>query len=203
MAVVFDIGNVLIEWQPEDYFDREYGEARRRALFDAVDMHGMNDRLDRGEPWAQVVQETAAAYPEFSREILDWHERWLEIAGPVIERSVRLLRALRRKGVPVLALTNFGAESFELAQGHYTFLNEFDEAYVSGRLGLLKPEAEIYAALEAGSGVAPGDLLFADDRADNVEAALARGWKAHLFDGPEGWAARLVADGVLTEEEAR
>ncbi|MEM1234551.1 MAG: HAD family phosphatase [Pseudomonadota bacterium] len=203
MAVVFDIGNVLIEWQPEDFFDRVYGEERRLALFSAVDMHGMNDRVDRGEPWAEVVRETAAAFPEFSREILDWHERWLEIAGPVIGRSVRLLRALRGRGVPVFALTNFGAEPFDLARDHYGFLNEFDAAYVSGRLGLLKPEAEIYAALEAGSGVAPGDLLFADDRAENVEAALARGWKAHLFDGPAGWAARLVAEGLLSETDAQ
>ncbi|MEM1374021.1 MAG: HAD family phosphatase [Pseudomonadota bacterium] len=203
MAVVFDIGNVLIEWQPERFYDRVYGVARREALFGSVDLHGMNDRVDRGEPWAQVVHETAAAYPDFSREILDWHERWLEIAGAVIDRSVRLMRVLRQKGVPVFALTNFGAEPFELARKHYAFLNEFDEAYVSGRLGLLKPKPEIYAAVEDGSGVEPAGLLFADDRAENVEAALARGWKAHLFDGPDGWAARLVAEGLLTEEEAR
>ena len=70
-------------------------------------------------------------------------------------------------------------------------------------MAVIKPDAEIYARVEADCGIAPGALLFADDRADNIAAAAARGWQTHLFTGPEGWAARLVAEGLLSTEEAQ
>lgn len=201
-AVVFDIGNVLIEWQPERYYDRVVGEARRRAMFGAVDLHGMNDRIDRGEGFRDVVYETAETYPEFRAEIRMWHDDWIKLAAPVIPHSVRLMRALQAKGVPVFALTNFGVETFAIAQGTYDFLNDFDRAFVSGHMQVIKPEAEIYQMVEAACLIAPEQLLFADDRIDNIEAAAARGWQGHLFDGPQGWADRLVAAGLLSAEEA-
>lgn len=202
-AVVFDIGNVLIEWQPERFYDRVVGEARRRAMFASVDLHAMNDRVDRGEDFRTVVYATADAWPEFAAEIRLWHDCWIEMAAPAIPHSVRLMEALQAKGVPVFALTNFGIGTFEVARPHYPFLDRFDRAFVSGHLGVIKPDPGIYRLVEEGSGVAPGALLFADDRAENLAAAAARGWRTHLFDGPGGWAARLVAEGLLTDEEAR
>ncbi|SDE60635.1 HAD family hydrolase [Limimaricola pyoseonensis] len=201
-AVVFDIGNVLIEWNPERVYDRLIGPARRAALFDAVDLHGMNARVDLGEALGEAVAHLARAEPDWADEIAIWHDRWIEMASPAIPRSVRLLRALRRAEVPVFALTNFGADTFALAGEHYPFLTEFDASFVSGRLRMAKPEPEIYAALEQGTGVAPGRLLFADDRAENVAAAAARGWRTHHFTGPDGLAERLVSEGLLTEQEA-
>ncbi len=201
-AVIFDIGNVLIEWQPERYFDRTVGEDRRRAMFDSIDLHGMNDKLDRGAPFLATVQETAASYPEFAREIQMWHDNWLDMAAPVIAHSVRLLRALKANGVPVFALTNFGAENFAISAKTYDFLNEFDRAYVSGRMKMAKPDPEIYAAVEADCGLAPSTLLFADDRADNIAVAASRGWQTHLFEGPERWAEALINAGLLTAQDA-
>ena len=202
-AVILDIGNVLIEWQPERHYDRILGEARRRALFDAVGLLAMNERIDRGETFTAVVQETAAAHPEWAAEIMIWHDNWIDLARPAIDRSVRLMRALRRAGHPVFALSNFGIETFEIAEAHYPFLEEFDRRYISGHMGVAKPDAEIYASVEADCGLPPGALLFTDDRPENIAAAAARGWQTHLFDGPEGLAARLVAAGLLTEEAAR
>ncbi|MGB7317596.1 MAG: HAD family phosphatase [Planktotalea sp.] len=201
-AVIFDIGNVLIEWQPERYYDRVIGEERRRAIFDAVDLHKMNDRVDRGENFRDVIYETADAHPEIRDDIRRWHDNWIEMASPAIDHSVRLMRALQSAGVPVFALTNFGVESFAYAQTHYDFLNKFDRAYVSGHMKVIKPDPEIYAQVEADCGIAPGRLLFADDRADNIEAAAARGWQTHLFEGPQGWADRLVSEELLTREQA-
>ncbi|MGR3492838.1 MAG: HAD family hydrolase [Shimia sp.] len=203
MIVIFDIGNVLIEWQPERFYDAQIGEARRREMFAAVDLHGMNDRLDRGEGFRDVIYDTAAQNPAWAEEIKWWHDRWIEIAAPVIDRSVRLQRALRANGIPVHCLTNFGIESFAFAQTQYEFLNEFDAFHVSGHMGVIKPDPAIYAGVEAAVGVPASELLFTDDRADNIAAANARGWGTHLFEGPEGWANRLVAEGLLTEAEAR
>lgn len=183
-AVIFDIGNVLISWQPEAFFDRVIGPARRRAMFAAVDLHGMNDQVDRGANFRDTVYETAARYPAFADEIKLWHDRWIEMAAPVIAHSVRLLLALRAAGVPVFALTNFGIQTFAIAEPVYPFLSQFDRRYISGHMGVIKPEAEIYARVEADCGLAPESLLFADDRAENIAAAAARGWQTHLFDGP-------------------
>ncbi|MEM1272489.1 MAG: HAD family hydrolase [Pseudomonadota bacterium] len=201
-AVIFDIGNVLIGWQPERFYDQELGRDRRQKLFAEVDLHSMNLAVDAGSDFKQTIYETADAHPDWSTEIRMWHDRWLDLAGPTIERSVRLMRALRAKGVPVHALTNFGVDSFALAARHYDFLNEFDRPFVSGRMRMVKPDPKIYAAVETALEL-PGDaLFFADDRADNIVAATARGWQAHLFETPAGLADRLVAEGLLSQAEA-
>ncbi|OZA11622.1 MAG: haloacid dehalogenase, partial [Rhodobacterales bacterium 17-64-5] len=100
------------------------------------------------------------------------------------------------------ALTNFGRDSFEEALPRLDFLAEFDRHYVSGRMGVIKPDPRIYAMVEADCGVAPQRLLFTDDKAENIAAAEARGWGVHHFEGWQGLAGRLVAEGLLTSGEA-
>ena len=202
-AVVFDIGNVLIEWHPERYFDRTIGPAERRALFAAVDLHAMNDRIDLGEGFRDVIYAVAEANSEWRTEIRDWHDNWIQLATPPIAHSVRLLRALRSNEVAVFSLTNFGVESFAYAQSHYDFLKEFDRDYVSGQMQVIKPDPKIYTMLEQDCGVAPENLLFTDDRADNIAVAANRGWQTHLFEGPQGWADRLVEANLLSVDQSR
>lgn len=201
-AVIFDIGNVLIEWQPERHYDEWIGKARREAMFEAVDLHAMNDRIDSGENWRDVIYETADQYPEWRDEIVMWHRNWIALASPVIGHSVHLLRALRAKNIQVFTLTNFGIESFDYASTIYAFLNEFDRKYVSGHMKVIKPAPRIYEMVEKDCGLPPSSLLFADDRSDNIDAANARGWNTHLFENAQGWADTLVSHGLLTAEEA-
>ncbi|OSP56782.1 HAD family phosphatase [Pseudoruegeria sp. SK021] len=201
-AVIFDIGNVLIEWQPERFYDAAIGRDRREAMFAAVDLHAMNDLVDRGENFQTTVYATAEEYPDFAAEIRMWHDNWIEMASPAIPGSIELLRALKAKGVPVFALSNFGIESFEYAETKYDFLGEFDRRYVSGHMGVIKPDPEIYEIVELDTGIKPAGLLFTDDRMDNIRVAEGRGWATHLFEGPEGWARKLVEQGLLTTAEA-
>lgn len=201
-AVIFDIGNVLIEWQPERFYDATIGRDRRIAMFSEVDLHGMNDKIDAGGLFRETIYETAEVYPAWTREIRMWFDNWIDMASPRIDHSLALLRALRTKGVPVFALTNFGIHSFAYAQTQYDFLTEFDRAYVSGHMGVIKPDPAIYAMVEDDCGIAPDRLIFTDDRADNIAAATARGWRTHLFDGPRPWAQRLVDEGLLDPREA-
>ena len=202
-AVIFDIGNVLIEWQPERFYDAEIGVAKRRDMFAEVDLHDMNNDVDLGEDFRDTIYATADKFPQWRDEIHMWHDRWFELATPAIDHSVHLLRALRAKGIPVFALTNFGDEIFARAQKHYTFLQEFDRFYVSGEMKLVKPDPAIYAAVEATCEYAPQGLLFADDRQENLDAANKRDWQTHHFTSPQGWADRLVSEGLLTSNEAR
>ena len=201
-AVVFDIGNVLIEWQPERYYDRRIGRQRREAFFGAFDFHGLMNEIDAGAPFSEIVAARAQAHPEHAAEIVMLRDEWLEMAGTVIDHSVRLMEALRAKGVPVYALSNFGAENFGWSAEAHSFLRSFDRAYISGEMGMRKPHAEIYAAVEADSKIAPERLLFGDDREENVAAAQARGWRAVRVDSAGHLAQALVSHGLLTEEEA-
>ena len=200
--VVFDIGNVLVDWDPPRHYDRTIGPERRRRLFAEVDLGAMNRRVDLGHDLAETVAATAARHPRWAREISDWHHRWLELIGPEFPGSAALLRALRRRGRPVWALSNFGDATFELARRHFPVMREFDGEIVSGRLGIVKPDPAIYAALEAATGATGSRIFFTDDRAENVAAAAARGWTVHHFTGPEGLAVALVGEGLLDAAEA-
>ncbi|MDF3415288.1 HAD family phosphatase [Sulfitobacter sp. M57] len=202
-AVVFDIGNVLIEWHPERFFDSVIGPDRRRAMFAAVDLHAMNDRVDIGETFREVIVATAQATPDWQDEIMLWHDRWLDMASPAIDHSVRLMAALQARGVPVFSLTNFGIQTYDLAATRYPFLRQFDRDFISGHLGMIKPDAGIYAALETTSGLSGAALLFTDDRPENIAAAAKRGWQTHHFTDPQGWADRLVAAGLLSKDDAQ
>ena len=201
-AVIFDIGNVLIEWQPERFYDGAIGQARREAMFREVDLHQMNEEVDLGGPFRDTIYGYADRHPEWRAEIRMWHDRWLELATPVIDHSVRLMRALQAKSVPVFSLTNFGVESYAFAARHFDFLNEFDRDFISGHMQVTKPAPRIYEMLEEASGLRGAELLFTDDRAANIAVASGRGWRTHMFEGPEGWAARLVDEGLLTAAEA-
>jgi 2-haloacid dehalogenase len=201
-AVIFDIGNVLTSWQPEAFYDRVIGVARRQAMFAAIDLHHMNALIDDGAAFRDTIYHWADRNPAWAPEIRMWYDRWIELASPRIEGSIALLRALRRKGVPVFALTNFGSQSYEEARTRLDFLNEFDREYVSGRMLVSKPDPEIYRQVELDCGFAPDQLLFTDDRPENIAAAADRGWRTHHFETWRGWAARLVAEGLLTKDEA-
>lgn len=196
-AVVFDIGNVLIEWQPERFYKSIMSVAECEKMFETVDLHHMNDLVDRGANWKDTVYNTADEYPKYRDMIRLWHDSWLDMASPVIGQSVDIFQKLQANSVLVFALSNFGVQTFEFAETVYPFLNEFDQRYISGYLGEVKPEPRIYEILEQESGIAPHKLLFTDDRQENLSVAAARDWNVHLFDGPDGWIKRLNTEGLL------
>ncbi|MEL7114625.1 MAG: HAD family phosphatase [Pseudomonadota bacterium] len=201
-AVVFDIGNVLVEWHPTRVFDKLLGEARRKELFSKVDFDGMNIRSDAGHDMWDGVEALAAAHPEDADDIRLWSKHWIDMFEPDLPRSVRMLRALRARGTPTYALSNFGDRTFDLGEEKFPFLKEFDQRFISARLGVIKPDPAIYEILERETARDPQTLLFIDDKQENIDAALARGWHGHQFLDEQGLALRLIAEGLLTEEEA-
>ncbi len=200
-AVIFDIGNVLIEWQPERFYDAAIGIDKRKKMFETVDLHGMNDVVDEGGPFQETIYAWAEKYPEFRAEIRMWHDHWIEMATPAIDLSWASLRALQAKGIPVFALSNFGIDSFAYAQTKYPDLDLFDQRYISGHMGVIKPAKRIYQLLEDGCGLAPETLLFTDDRPENIDTAKGRGWHTHLFDEPKDWVDCLVDHGLLARSD--
>lgn len=195
--VVFDIGNVLVRWQPEAYYDAVFSKDLRQRLFEAVDLHGMNEAIDRGEDFQATVQKTADEHPEFAVEIAHWHDQWHRIAAPAIEGSVKTIEALHARGIRLAILSNIGVIPFEIARKAYPFLDLVEVPVLSGAVKISKPEAGIFAHLEGLTGVAPRAILFADDRLENIEAAQARGWQVHHFHSAEAWQSDLKKRGLV------
>ena len=201
-VVVWDVGNVLIEWRPERYYDRRIGREARERFFAEVPIEAANLAVDAGAPFPDAIRDLKREHREWAEAIDMWCDDWLTICAPPIYWSVRILRALTKRGVPCHALTNFGAETWRTARAEYDFLGWFDGTTVSAHLGAVKPDAAIYEAVEYATERKGGDLIFTDDRKDNIAAAEDRGWRTHLFEGPDGWAERLVEAGLLTSAEA-
>ena len=196
-AVIFDIGNVLLKWHPERLYDTLMSPAARRKMFADVDLHTMNDKVDRGENWRETVYAYADAYPEYTDMIRLWHDRWDEMAAPLMPKSWDILRRLRKTGVPVFALSNFGIQTFAYAETLYPELTEFDMRFISGHMGVTKPARRIYEMVEAETGLSGPQLFFADDRQENINTAMTLDWRGHVFNTAAGLEADLTAIGLL------
>ncbi|MAZ63065.1 MAG: haloacid dehalogenase [Dehalococcoidia bacterium] len=195
-AVVFDVGNVLIDWQPGRLYETLVPDAaEREALFARVDFAAFNLEGDRGD-LSEATAAAALRHPDDAPLVMAWRERWAEMFGPEMPGSPEILRALKTAGVPLAALTNFARDTWLIAQQRFPVLTSFDVEVVSGREGVVKPEPGIYALVEQRLGLSGADLFFTDDKRANVEAAEARGWRAHLFEGAEGLAQALRAEGL-------
>lgn len=200
--VVFDIGNVLIRWDPVGFYDARIGAGARARFFAEVPIEAANLEIDRGAPFRATIAALAEDHPDWAEAIHLWHDNWLDMASPAINETAAILRGLQARGVPCWALSNFGEETFEIAEDAYPVLTEFDGRVISGHIGTIKPEPEIYEALETAAEAAGARLFFTDDRPENIAAAAKRGWQVHLFDGPAGLARALAAHGLLQEVPA-
>ena len=194
---VFDVGNVLIRWDPRRLFRQLIAEEAALDEFLAkVCHHDWNLEQDRGRSFAEGVAERIELFPDQAHLIRAYDERWLETLGGAIEGSVAILDELRAKGVPTYAITNFSREKFALTRELYPFLDGFDGIIVSAHEGLIKPDPRIYALLCERYGLAPGHCVFIDDNLANVEGARAFGMRAHHFHDSEALRAELKESGL-------
>ena len=185
MIVVFDIGNVLLRWNPRNLYRSVFNDEARmeRFLATALGMEWVS-HTDIVADFSQAVEERVKACPEFANELRLFDKRWIETLGGPIEENVALLRRLRAAGRPVHALSNFAHEKFALARERHAFLGEFDQCIVSGHVGVVKPDRRIYEILFERVGRSPSELLFIDDSLPNVRASEAAGMAAiHYRDG--------------------
>jgi HAD superfamily hydrolase (TIGR01509 family) len=198
MIVVFDIGNVLLRWDPRHLYRKVFDDEERmeRFLATALAMDFVS-HTDVVEDFAAAVEARAKGFPEFAKEIRMFHERWIETLGGPIEENVALLRRLRESGKPVYALSNFARETFALAERDHDFLREFDDRVISGHVGVVKPDPRIYEILFERVRRQPGDLLFIDDSLRNIEAARALGMPAVHFRPGVDLERELAARGAL------
>lgn len=198
-AVVFDVGNVLFRWDPEAFLDRQVAdEAARLRFIRDVDLWAWHHALDGGRAFAAAAVELSRAFPQHSHLIAAWGERFCETIPGEMPGVGPIVDALHAKGVPLFAITNFSADFWAPFRAREeAFFSRFRDVVVSGEEKMTKPDPAIYRRALARFGLEPGQALFVDDRAENVEGALAVGMAAHAFTDAKTLRARLETDGLL------
>jgi len=196
-TVVFDVGNVLLDWDPRHLYRKLIPDAGQMEAFLAeICTPAWNMQQDLGRSWKTATDSLIGTHPDKAALIRAFDERWEEtVAGP-IAGSVALLQSLSAGSVPLYAITNFSAEKFPLVTRQYDFFGCFQDIVVSGTEKVIKPGPEIYSIFFERSGRRPETCLFIDDSPANVAGARAAGMAAHHFTNPQNLRAELEALGL-------
>lgn len=185
-AVVFDLGGVLIDWNPRHLYRTLFpgDEAAMERFLAEICTPSWNGQLDAGRPWPAAIEELVAQYPESRDLIVAYRERWQEMLGGPIEASVAIHDELVDAGIPTYALTNWSAETFPIARARYPFLSRFRGIVVSGELGIVKPDPRIFRHLIDSFALRPPATVFVDDSPANVDSARVLGLRGIDFADP-------------------
>ncbi len=185
-AIIFDIGNVLIQWDMRLLYRELFAdeEAIERFIVE-TDLWNWNIEQDRGRDWVVAEDELVGKFPHYESEIKAFRARWHEMVPGEISGSVTIKESLQKQGVPLYAITNFAADTFVEAQQRFPFLYEFKDIVVSAKEGLIKPDAAIYQVLLERNGLRAEECLFIDDSAVNIEGARQVGLQTHHFTKSE------------------
>jgi 2-haloacid dehalogenase len=185
-TVVFDLGNVLVRWNPRLLYEQLITDADElEQFFDTVITHDWIREQDAGRPFDEGIAILAAQFPHYHAQIRAFWERWEEMVPGQIDGTVEILAELKERETPLYALTNWSHETFPIARPRFPFFEWFDGIVVSGEIGMIKPDARIYHHLLERFGLAAGDCVFIDDSAANVRGAEAVGITALHFQSPE------------------
>lgn len=197
-AVVFDVGKVLVQWERHLPFVKHFPDPGELAWFlDTVIPLEWHARHDAGEAAADLVAERTALFPDHAQLIADWFARFNEsVPGPV-PGSPELVEALHARGVPLYAITNFGADTWAGFAPTFPLFERFRDIVVSGIEKLAKPGRPIFDLAARRFGHRPEAMLFVDDSEVNVSAARDYGWQAHHFTDAESLRSDLVERGLL------
>jgi 2-haloacid dehalogenase len=197
-AVIFDIGGVLIDWNPKYLYSKLLAdEAAIDAFFAEIGFNAWNIALDEGGRWEPAIADLVSRFPHHKELIEAAHSRWHEMLPSDIPGTVVILKKLAEAGVPLYAITNYSSEKFIESKERFEFFSLFRDIVVSGDEKLLKPEAAIFRMCLDRNGLKAEDCLFIDDVAHNIEGARAVGIDAILFTSPEQLEADLKARGLL------
>lgn len=192
-CVVFDLGGVLIDWNPRYLYRKLIPDPEAMEHF-LAEVCSTEWRLpfDLGAPMAEAIAELAGRHPERRPLIEAYRARWPEMLGGAVDGSVEILKEIRAAVPALYALSNWPAETFPHARARFDFLDWFDGMVISGEVGLQKPDANIYRLLFERTGIEPRSTLFIDDVADNLAAAEALGVTGVLFTSAEQLRADLA-----------
>jgi len=182
-AVIFDLGGVLIDWNPNYLYRKIFGgdQAKIDWFLAEICPTAWNEKQDAGRSLAIATEERVAAHPEWENEIRAFYERWSEMVGGLVPGTADIMRDLRAAGVPLYALSNWSAETFPLIRHRFDEIDLFDKIFMSGEYGFAKPDERLYRAAFDGIGMPVEQLIFIDDNLRNIAAAEKLRLKSLVF----------------------
>jgi 2-haloacid dehalogenase len=203
-AAVFDLGGVLIDWNPRYLYRKLLADdAAVETFLTEICSQEWNSEQDLGRSWSEAVESLAREHPDQRALIAAYRERWEEMLGGPIDESVALLAELRASGLPLFALSNWSAETFPIALSRYSFLSWFTGIVISGEVRLAKPDPRVFRHLLDRFGLDAASTVFVDDSRRNVEAAAELGMIAIEFRDASELRVELAALGVPPAKAAR
>ena len=197
-TIIFDLGNVLVDWSPTYLFDKLFHKKEERDYFlENICTPEWHNAQDAGRSPAEATEEKVKEHPEWEHAIKAFYARWKEMFMGPIEGSVQILQELKMKGYQLYALTNWNAELFNQSLDDFPFLQWFDGKIVSGAVKKTKPGADIYLHLLDKYHIIPTQALFIDDKKENIETAEKLGIKGIHFIDPVQLRKELEQLGIL------
>ncbi len=199
LAVIFDFGGVLIDWDPQRVFNN-YFSNDKQAINDfltEIDFPAWNLAQDKGLPFSEGVKQLSSKFPHHAHLIRAYDEEWEKSITGLIPGTVKILTKLKKAGYRLYGLTNWSAEKFYLIKDKYLVFNLFDDIVISGEVKLVKPDPAIYRLLLQKICLQPYECLVVDDSLENIEAANKIGFVTHFFTSPAGLEVQLQKSGVL------
>ncbi|PHI19654.1 HAD family hydrolase [Lewinellaceae bacterium SD302] len=199
-TIIFDLGNVLIGWNPRNLYNKVFATPEEADWFVSnIVTLDWNEEQDKGRLAAEATESLVAEYPKWEAEIRMYYDRFHEHFSGPIQGSVEILKALEASGdYRLLALTNWSAEYFPWARENFSFLDIFEHITVSGEIKMKKPEPRIYEHIRQAYDLDDfSGCLFIDDSERNVVAARAAGLESIRFVGAEALREELTARGIL------
>ena len=182
--IVFDIGKVLVHYDPHLGFMELIPDVDARAeFFASVCTHDWNIEQDRGRSWEEAEALLIGQHPDKEHLVRGFRRNWHKMVPHAYDDSVAILESLMAQGRDITLLTNFASDTFAEAQQRFPFLQATRGVTVSGDVRLIKPQREIYELHARNFGLEPAATLFIDDSAANVQGAIDAGWQAIHFTG--------------------
>lgn len=195
--IIFDIGNVLVRWDPRLLYRRVFAdEVKAEWFLQNICTPKFNARIDAGLPYEKACSDLIQQYPEWEKEIRLYESGWADMFDGVIEENVGLLETLKEKGYPVYAISNWPGEKVEHARVLFPFFNWFNGMIISGVVKIRKPDLGIFQEFLRQFPVRPEESVFIDDLLVNCQAAETLGFRTHHYQSIEGLQNCLASFGV-------
>lgn len=192
-AIIFDYGNVLLTWDPRNIYRNFFPndpEGMERFLRE-VNFADWNLQQDKGRPFVEGVALLSQQFPHYAHLVQAYHERWIDSVGEPVAGTIGILKRLKQAGYSVYGLSNWSAETFPQARKRHAFFDLLDDMVISGEVGHVKPEPEIYHIMLAKIGRPAQECLFIDDALPNVHQAQRMGFAVIHFQSPKQLEASL------------
>lgn len=196
--IIFDFGNVLIEWNPDNFYLTHFNNNHEamNKFYQETNIQVLNLEMDRGVPFDNIINNLIVKHPEHTIALQHWKKSWHKMLGNNISGSIEILQALHKNNYNLYGLTNWSAETFPYVYYTHDFFHLFEDIVVSGREKVIKPDPKIFEICLTRNNINASQAIFIDDNLDNINAAQRLGIHSIHFSNPQQLQQNLIKLGV-------